>query len=276
MRPHMNGMTNDPDTMRLINRDPNAAPLPDATRARITALAQRQHEASGVLMQVVTFLGGQVEDGLKLLPEATRARLDGAATRALRASYDAAGRSRGGIGRGIASDRAHKTLASVSGALGGMGGLPTALAELPIATTMIFRAVQHVAQTYGEDPTSPETRAQCLQVFGKGGHGEDDDGVDTSFIGARLGLSGAAINKLISKIAPQFATVLGQKLAGQAVPILGAVAGAGTNYTFVSYYTDIAHVHFGLRALAREHSAAQIADAFHNDLAKLQQPLLRA
>ena len=43
-----------------------------------------------------------------------------------------------------------------------------------------------------------ETRAQCLQVFGKGGHGNDCDGIDTTFIGARLGLSGAAVNKLIS------------------------------------------------------------------------------
>ncbi|MCF2906337.1 EcsC family protein [Octadecabacter sp. CECT 8868] len=269
-------MTADPDTMRDITPRTPPAPLNEAERARIKALAARQHAASGVLMQVVTFLGGQVEDGLKLLPDTTRTRLDGAAVRALRASYDAAGRSRGGIGRAVASDRAHKALASVSGAIGGLGGLPTALAELPIATTMIFRAVQHVAETHGEDPTAPETRAQCLMVFGKGGHGKEDDGVDTSFIGARIGLSGAAINKLISKVAPQFATVLGQKLAGQAVPILGAAAGAGTNYTFVSYYTDIAHVHFGLRSLARDFGENEVADAFHEELSKLTGPLLKA
>jgi uncharacterized protein (DUF697 family) len=46
------------------------------------------------------------------------------------------------------------------------------------------------------------------------------------------------------------ATVLGQKLAAQAVPIFGAVAGAATNYAYTSYYTDMAHVHFGLRKLA--------------------------
>lgn len=269
-------MTTDPDAMRVLNPDSPPVPLSDAARAQIAALAMRQHAASGVLMQVVSFLGGQVEDGMKLLPVNTRARLEGAATRALRASYDAAGRSRGGLGRRVTSDRAHKTMASISGALGGLGGLPTALAELPIATTMIFRAVQHVAAAHGEDPTSPDTRAQCLHVFGKGGHGKDDDGIDTSFIGARLGLSGAAINKLISKVAPRFATVLGQKLAGQAVPILGAAAGAGTNYTFVSYYTDIAHVHFGLREMARTYDAAQVADAFHSELLKLQKPLLRS
>ena len=269
-------MTRDPDTLRVVNPDRPPQPLTPEAKAQIAALALRQHQATGVLMQIVSFLGGQVEDGMKMLPERHRARLDGAAARALRASYDAAGRTQGGVGRFVATDRAHKALASVSGALGGLGGLPTALAELPLATTVIFRAVQQIAQHYGEDPMAPETRAQCLQVFGKGGPGEADDGVDTSFIGARIGLSGAAINKLITKVAPKFATVLGQKLASQTVPILGAAAGAGTNFTFVSYYTDIAHVHFGLRQLAQTYGAEAVADAFHAELAALKRPMLRA
>jgi len=269
-------MSIDPDTLRVINPDEPPAPLPPAAKAKIAALAARQAKANGVLMQVVTFLGGQVEDGLKLLPEATRKRLEGAAAKALRASYDAAGRSQGGVGRLVATDRAHKALASVSGALGGIGGLPTAIAEIPVATTVIFQAVQCIAQEHGEDPLSPETRAQCLHVFGSGAPGDQDDGIDTSFIGARLGLSGAAINKLISKVAPQFATILGQKLASQTVPILGAAAGAGTNYTFTSYYTDIANVHFGLRALARAHGVEEVEAAFHEALAQLQAPVLKA
>lgn len=274
--PHIQPMTEPLDIMRVINPEDQGAPLDDEARAKIAILAARQHAALGILMQFVTLVGGHVEDGLKLLPAPARARLDVAAARALRASYDAAGRSRGGMGRLVATDRAHKALASLSGALGGLGGLPTALLELPIATTVIFRSVQQVAVTHGEDPFSLETRAQCLYVFGKGGIGDEDDGVDTSFIGARLGLSGAAINKLIGRIAPQFATVLGQKLASQTVPILGAAAGAGTNYAFISYYTEIAHVHFGLRALAREHDVTLVTNAFHDDLLKLKKPLLRA
>ena len=269
-------MTDNPDALLPVILGDPVPPLSDEACTQIASLAAQQHNATGVLMQVVTFLGGQVEDGLKLLPASTRAHLDGAAMRGLRASYDAAGRSQGGIGRFIATDRAHKALASVTGALGGLGGLPTALVELPLATTVIFRAVQRIAAEHGEDPLAVETRAQCLQVFGKGGPGSEDDGIDTSFIGARLGLSGAAINKLISKVAPKFATVLGQKLAAQTVPILGAAAGAGTNYTFVSYYTDIAHVHFGLRKLARTYGADQVADAFTLEAIKLKNPRLRA
>ena len=60
---------------------------------------------------------------------------------------------------------------------------------------------------------------------------------------------------VISRVAPRLAVVLGQKLAAQTVPVLGAVAGAATNYAYTSYYTDIAHVHFGLRRLAVETDA---------------------
>ncbi len=274
--PHIDPMKPKPDTMNTMNPTDPPVVLTDDANAQIVALATRQHAATGVLMQVVTYLGGQVEDGMKLLPKSARKRLESAAASGLRASYDAAGRTRGGLGRFVATDRAHKALASVSGALGGLGGLPTALIELPVATTVIFRTVQRIADEYGEDPLSPETRAQCLQVFGKGGHGDEDDGIDTSFIGARIGLSGAAVNKLISKVAPKFAAVLGQKLAAQTIPVLGAAAGAGTNYTFVSYYTEIAHVHFGLRKLARTYGADQVADAFMRESLKLKKPLLRS
>ncbi|WP_245831645.1 EcsC family protein [Salibaculum halophilum] len=269
-------MAPDRDTMRLVNPDPPPAPLDDAARAAISALAVRQHGANTLLMQAVTFVGGQVEDGLTLLPAAQRAQIESAARAALHRSYDLAGRSRRGtMARLAASDRGHRALATVSGALGGIGGLPTALAELPVATTVIFRAVQAVAEAHGEDPAADVTRLHCLQVFGAGGPGTGDDGIDTSFIGARLSLTGAALNKLLARIAPRFASVIGQKLAGQAVPVLGAAAGAGTNYAFMDYYSRIAQVHFGLRQLARTHGEEAVLSAFHADLARLRRPVLR-
>lgn len=243
-------------------------PLDEGAQSQIAALAARQMRATSLLMQVVTFVGGQVEDGLKLLPRSGRDRIEGAARRALRHSYDMAARSRGR--RVLNSDRAHRALCTLSGAVGGVGGLPTALAELPMATTVIFRAVQGVAEIHGEDPTDPETRMEVLRVFGAGGPGEADDGIDTAFIGARLSLSGAALNRLIGAVAPRFAAMLGQKLATQTIPILGAAAGAGTNYAFIDYYIELAHVHFGLRRLTRRHDAALVHDAFHVQLAQLK------
>ncbi|MGR3464777.1 EcsC family protein [Limimaricola sp.] len=268
--------------MREINPDPPPQPFDDSVRAEISALAARQARAGRGLMRIVNLAGDRVEDGMRLLPKPARARIETAARAALARSYDLAARTRGGATPGTAaleaalgSDAAARVMATLSGALGGLGGLTTALAELPVATTMIFRAVQRVAEANGEDPASEETRAECLRVFGAGGPGAGDDGIDTAFLGARLGLSGVAVNRLIARIAPRFAAVLGQKLAGQAVPILGAAAGAGTNYAFIDYYVEVAHVHFGLRRLARLHGEEQVLDAFHAALERHRMPTRR-
>lgn len=286
--PNLKKMTEPLRPLKEINPAVPPVPLSDAARAEIAALADRQRRANGLLMRLVTLAGGQVEEGMKLLPAGARGQIEGAARGALTRSYEIAARSRaqtaldgplggalGVLSQRVSTDRAHRMLATVSGALGGVGGLPTALAELPIATTLIFRAVQGVAAAHGEDPGDPDTRLECLRVFGAGGPGAGDDGIDTSFIGARLGLSGAAVGKLIGKIAPRFAAVLSQKLAAQAVPILGAAAGAGINYTFTGFYTEMAHVHFGLRRLTRLYGEEQVLDEFHRRLAEGRLPLWR-
>lgn len=263
--------------MKLVNPDTKPAPLTPQARRDIAAIAARQDAANSVLMRVITYAGSQVDDGLSLLPTKARAQIEAAAHRALSHSFTAASQSRksGPLAR-LSGDRAHKILGTISGALGGLGGLPTALLELPVATTVIFRAVQDVAAQYGEDPTSAETRIECLRVFGAGGPGGADDSIDTAFIGARISLTGPALNGLLRTIAPRFATVLGQKLAAQTIPILGAAAGAGTNYAFVEYYVEMAHVHFGLRQLARAHDETTVHDQFHQDLAARKIPINRA
>jgi hypothetical protein len=274
--------------LREINPDPPPEPLDDAAREEIAALARRQEGAAGLLMRAVNMVGGSVEDGLRLLPKAMRDQIDRAAERALLRSYDAAARSRGLGGRAgalaalVAGDRMHKALAAATGALGGLGGLPTALAELPLATTVIFRAVQGVAEQNGEDPDAPETRMECLRVFGAGGALRADgsgsasgsasgaDASNTSFLGARLSLTGVGINRLVARIAPRFGAVISQKLAAGAVPLVGAAAGAGTNLAFTGYYLEMAHVHFGLRRLARRFGEGPVLGEFHKALAELK------
>ena len=138
------------------------------------------------------------------------------------------------------------------GAVGGIGGLPTALAELPVTTTLLLRVIQGVAVEHGFDASSENVKFDCIRVFSAAGPLEEDDGADLGFISARITLTGATVQGLIAKVAPRLATVLGQKLAAQTVPVLGAVAGAATNYAYTSYYQEMAHVHFGLRRLAIE------------------------
>lgn len=258
--------------MKEVN--PNT-PLTDAARSEIAELAQKQYSAQGVLMRIISVMGGKVEVGIAAMPAPVRKQVEAAARIALRQSYHLAARSwdHQGLRRMLASDRAHHVAATVTGAIGGAGGMLTATAEIPLATTMIFRAIQGVAETHGEDPSTDDIRMECLCVFGAGAPGQGDDGIDTAFIGARIGLTGTAVQGIIARVAPRFAAVLGQKLASQAVPVLGAVAGAGTNYAFVRYYTEIAHVHFGLRRLIRTYGKDQVLREFHSELAKLTRPL---
>jgi len=270
----------------MSNQDPaifhapvtdEVVPLDNAARETIAALVSRQQNASGVLMKAVNYVGGHVESGLRALPQGTSEKVEGVVRFALEKSFNLAGRSRTGrIGRAIGTDRLHRGLATVSGAVGGVAGIGTALTELPFAITIIFRAVQAVAEQYGEDPMSPKTRVECLAVFGKGGPDAKDDGIDTAFISARLSLTGPALKGLISAISPKFATLLSQKIASQSVPVLGAIAGAGTNYAFVDYYVQIAHVHFGLRQLARKHGEDAVTDEFHRVLAETAIPTNQA
>lgn len=229
---------------------PSPAPqrAPDAA-AEIAALAARYLGAQRGAIRIVTLAGNGIEDMARKVPAATRARLDSAAILALETAYRAAA---GSHVRRVGGERAHRAAAAALGALGGLGGVPTALAELPVTTTAMLRSVQEIARAHGEDLRADSTRLACLQVLGTGGPLAEDDGADLAFLGARLTLTGAALQGLIASIAPRFAATLAQRLATRAVPALGAAAGAAVNLAFARYYQEMAYVHFGLRRLARQ------------------------
>lgn len=217
---------------------------------RIAALARRHRGANTLGIQVVNLIGMRAESLLARLPAPARARLDDVTMRALRASVAAAQ-----VSRGVVPDQRgwlHTALATGLGAVGGIGGLPSALAELPVTVTVLFRAIQAAAAENGFDPADPEVQALCLSVFATAGPLAQDDGADMGFLAARVTLTGGAVHKVVAAVAPRLATALGQKLAAQTVPVLGAAAGAATNYVYTSYYQDMAHVVFGLRRLERE------------------------
>lgn len=216
--------------------------------AELDALARRYKGAGGVGISVLNTIGGSAETLLDQLPTNIRAGLEGATISALNQAMRAAHSS-----RSIVPDQKswlNQAVTTALGAAGGAGGLPTALAELPVTTTLLLRVIEGVAVEHGFDPAAENVQFDCVQVFAAAGPLSGDDGADLGFLSVRLALSGKAMQAVIAKIAPKLAVVLGQKLAAQAVPVLGAVAGAATNYAYTSYYEDIAHVHFGLRKLA--------------------------
>ncbi len=234
----------------------------DLVATRLDALATRYFRASGPGIQLLNLLGGQADTLLDRLPTQVRDALGARTEDALRLAMQAAHGSRGVVeGQAGWMTRA---LTTAMGAAGGMGGLPTALAELPVTTTVLLRAIQDVAVEHGFDPAEDGVQYDCIEVFAAAGPLDHDNGADLGFLGARVTVTGAAMQNLIATVAPRLATVLGQKLAAQTVPILGAAAGAATNYAYTSYYQQMAHVHFGLRRLAidADLDRAQVAERF--------------
>ncbi len=211
-------------------------------------MAEQLRRSSGMGVQILSLLGTQVEGLTQLLPEGVRDGLDGVTASALDYAFDAAAASRGGR-LGDTSEWLTRAITMGTGAVGGSGGLPATLAELPVTTTIILRAIQGIADEHGFDPAKPEVRTACLRTFAAAGPLDDDDDIDLSFLTLRLTVTGATVKNMIAKVAPRLAIPLGQKLAAQAVPVIGAAAGAATNYVYTSYYQDMARVQFGLMRL---------------------------
>ena len=246
-----------------------ATTLPPDALVEIAALVLRLRRANGSVMRLMNAVGGKIESRLKSLPQSVRRLLDTGTAGLLAQSYQIAGQVTAHPAVPDTGTWGHRVGAATGGALGGVGGLGTALVELPATITLFFSAMQKVAAEYGYDPVSEETRLTCLEIFGSGGPLEDDDGVDTTFIGTRLAVSSTTMQTLIRQVAPALAAVLGRKLAGQAVPVLGAAAGAGINLAYLSYYKDMAHVRFGLKRLAESYGVERVEAQFRSDLVRI-------
>ncbi len=226
--------------------------------ARLEELVRRHRTAGSIGIQVLNMVGGQAESLLDRLPVGIRDRLDGGTAEALKLAMQAAHSSRGVVGD--QPGWLNRAVTTAMGAAGGFGGLPSAMAELPITTAVLLRTIQDVAVEHGFDPMEEGVKFDCIQVFGAAGPLDHDDGSDLAFLATRVAVTGTALRALIGRVAPRLGMVLGQKLATQTVPVLGAAAGAVTNYVYTRYYQQMAHVHFGLRRLAIE------ADLDHGEL----------
>jgi hypothetical protein len=231
------------------------SPEPDS---EIAELARAYARANGPVMSLVNRMGGGVEAQLALLPPRVRTEIDRVTVAALTAAHGLAG-----LGGRQDFGRTASTLAAMAtGAAGGAGGLATSLAELPVTITVILHAIRREARLAGYDPTEPGIRAACLEVFAAGSPVQGDDGVNSAFLSARLTVTGPALQKLIATVAPRLAAALGQKLAAQMVPILGAVTGAALNAAYLNYFREMARIRFALMRLAEARGGEVVVAAF--------------
>ena len=74
--------------------------------------------------------------------------------------------------------------------------------------------------------------------------------------------SGPVLVRLTAQIASRFGVVVTQKLAAQAVPVIGALGGAAVNYAFIDHFQEIARAHFTVRRLERRYGKDAVRAAY--------------
>jgi hypothetical protein len=164
----------------------------------------------------------------------------------------------------------HKALATASGAAGGAFGLATLPVELPVSTIIMLRSIADIARGEGEDLSNPETALSCVEVFALGGRAGSTDAAESGYFAVRGVLArtvteaarfiaergiveeGApVIVRFITQVASRFGAIVTQKVAAQALPIMGALGGAVVNYAFIEHFQQTAKGHFTVRRLER-------------------------
>jgi len=168
------------------------------------------------------------------------------------------------------SERFHKALATASGAVGGALGLAALPIELPVSTIIMLRSIAEIARSEGENLSHPEAALSCVQVFALGGRPDSADASESGYFAVR-GLLAKSVTqaalfivergaieegapilvRFITQVASRFGIVVTQKLAAQAIPLVGALGGAAVNYAFIEHFQDVARGHFMVRRLER-------------------------
>jgi glycerate kinase len=82
---------------------------------------------------------------------------------------------------------------------------------------------------------------------------------------ARKGLTekGAPVLvRFITQISSRFGALVSEKVAAQAVPIVGAAGGAGINLLFLDHFQETARGHFVVRRLERRYGKERVRSAY--------------
>lgn len=248
-------------------------------------------ESPTLTAKMANLIGSPLEFAVKKLPQSVSRRIHGAVEAALFKSAQAALWTMDNTPGKAASTRWHKLAAATSGAVGGAFGFTTLFIELPVSTTIMMRSVADVARSEGFDLRDMATRHACLEVFALGGNSGKDDASETGYYITRgftaevmrhlsaelagravggtpvmIGLTpkeaGKWLAKIVEKVAARFGVVVTEKFAAQAVPIVGAVAGATLNTMFTDYYQNMARGHFIVRRLERTYGYDTVRAAY--------------
>jgi len=255
--------------------------------------AHRLLEKPGMAAKLASLLGNPIERLLDRLPEAVSQQIH-------RATQGALERALQGALKTIPleqpvpryADRVHWILTGATGAVGGFFGLAGLAVELPITTTLMLRSIAEIARREGEDLTAVEARLACLEVFAFGGRpergspegadgAEEAEAADTGYYAVRSLLaktlaeavqavaerglareSSSVLVRYVTRVASRFSVTVSEKVAAEAMPVLGAASGAAVNVLFTRHFQDMARGHFMIRRLERQHGQAAVQGAY--------------
>ncbi|MBL8524023.1 MAG: EcsC family protein [Betaproteobacteria bacterium] len=258
----------------------------DMTKTDLADLkrAKKLLENPGLAAKMSAALGAPIEKSVALLPKAVQSGIHKASEAAMMKALDVAVKSLGDDTKKPAQSRLHKIAAATSGAVGGAFGLMALTVELPVSTTIMLRSIADIAKSEGENIHYIDTKLACLTVFALGsGKSEKDNAAESGYFAARAAMSGAvseaskflaekglsktgapALIRLVSLISSRFGIVVTEKAAAQAVPIIGAAAGALVNTIFIGHFQDMARGHFIVRRLEKIYGAEPVRLAYRN------------
>lgn len=243
--------------------------------------AVRQLETSSLTAKISQLVGIPVEKTLAALPGHWSTVVTKATKAALEKALDSALLTLNKQQR-KASNKTHKLLAGMSGAVGGAFGIAALAAELPVSATIMLRSIADIARSEGEQLENLDTKMACLEVFAlTGGKSADSESADTSYYAIRslltkslgdtakhisakgLAKEGApALVKLVNAVAARFSVPVSEKIAAQSIPAIGALGGASINIMFINHFQDMARAHFTVRRLEKIYGASAVKQTY--------------
>ena len=229
-------------------------------------------ENPSLAARISNFLGTPIEKGIGYLPAKWKDLVQGATEKSLKKALGFAVHTMNTKSKPTSSNKTHKLLVMATGAGGGSFGLPALAVELPVTTTIMLRSIADIARSEGESVGQLETKLACLEVFALGGSAKSDDSTETGYFFVRATLArtiseaaqyiaekgiateGAPVLvRLIAALASRFGVIVSEKVAAQAIPLIGAAGGALINTIFIDHFQSMARGHFIIRRLERQY-----------------------
>jgi hypothetical protein len=231
-------------------------------------------ENPSLAARVAGVIGMPIEKALQRLPERWAEVVNVATRKSLETALQAALLTLDDTPRLRASEFVHRLAVAATGAGGGALGLAGLPFELPLSTTIMLRSIADIARNEGERLRTWESKLACLEVFALGGRSSSDNATESAYFFMRGVLAksvteaaqyiterglveeGApALVRLVTQLAARFGVSVSEKVAAQAVPVIGAAGGMTINLMFIAHFQDMARGHFIVRRLERAYGA---------------------